>query len=96
MYPHFNRNDVLCFKISRVKYVLAVSTLNYSQHLPSMTTSIPGVHIVNSSHIVNGTLNVNDTIQLAENAARLLNAMPTRPGIVEKPECAGKMASTSC
>jgi protoporphyrinogen oxidase len=96
MYPHFSRNDVLCFKISRVKYVLAISTLNYSQHLPSMTTSIPGVHIVNSSHIVNGTLNVNDTIQLAENATRLLNAIPTHPGPVEKPECTGKMASTSC
>lgn len=93
MYPHFNRHDVLCFKISRVKYVLAISTLNYSQHLPPMRTSIPGVHIVNSSHIVNGTLNVNETIQLAENAARLLSAVPTRPGIVEQPECSGKVAS---
>src|SRR5690606_3903797 len=66
MYPHFSRDDVLSFRISRAKHVLAISTLNYSEKLPSMTTAIPGVHIVNSAHIVNGTLNVNETIQLAE------------------------------
>jgi hypothetical protein len=31
-----------------------------------MSTSVPGVHIVNSAHIINGTLNVNETVQLAE------------------------------
>src|SRR5438132_644172 len=73
MYPHFRRDDVVCFRVSRVKYVLALSTLNYSDRLPSQATSIPGLHIVNSAHIVNGTLNVNETIQLAEKAAvRLL------------------------
>jgi len=76
MYPHFRRDDVVCFRVSRVKYVLAISTLNYSDRLPPMTTSIPGLHIVNSAHIVNGTLNVNETIQLAEKAAaRLLSSV---------------------
>jgi len=69
MYPHFDRSNVLNFRVSRVKYVLAISTLNYSEHLPPMHTSIPGVHIINSAHILNGTLNVNETVQLAENAA---------------------------
>ncbi|MBW4660909.1 MAG: NAD(P)/FAD-dependent oxidoreductase [Drouetiella hepatica Uher 2000/2452] len=69
MYSHFDRSDVLSFKVSRVKYVLAISTLNYSEHLPPMHTSIPGVHIINSAHILNGTLNVNETVQLAESAA---------------------------
>jgi protoporphyrinogen oxidase len=69
MYPHFDRRDVLSFQVSRVKYVVAISTLNYSQKLPPKHTSIPGVHIINSAHIVNGTLNVNDTVQLAEEAA---------------------------
>ncbi|MCU0567277.1 MAG: NAD(P)/FAD-dependent oxidoreductase [Oculatellaceae cyanobacterium Prado106] len=69
MYPHFDRSDVLSFRISRVKYVLAISTLNYSENLPPMHTSMPGVHIINSAHILNGTLNVNETVQLAENAA---------------------------
>jgi protoporphyrinogen oxidase len=74
MYPHFQASDVLCFKVSRVKYVVAIPTVNYSQHLPSMQTSISGLHIINSAHILNGTLNVNETVQLAEQAvARLLS-----------------------
>lgn len=77
MYPHFQRSDVLSCRVSRVRYVLAISTLNYSQNLPSMSTSIPGVHIVNSAHIVNGTLNVNETVQLAEKAAARLLFLPS-------------------
>lgn len=68
MYPHLRPEDVLAFRISRVRYVVALPTLGYSKRLPPMTTSIPGLHIVNSAHIVNGTLNVNETVQLAERA----------------------------
>lgn len=81
MYPHLHRNDILCFRVSRVRYVLAISTLNYSSLLPPMTTSIPGVHIVNSAHIVNGTLNVNETVQLAEKAVTQLLALPRRTAL---------------
>jgi protoporphyrinogen oxidase len=70
MYPQFERDDVLCFQISRVKHLLPIPTLNYSQNLPGISTSIPGVHIVNSTQILNGTLNVNETVQLAELAAQ--------------------------
>jgi protoporphyrinogen oxidase len=66
MYPHFRRDDVLQFKVSRVKHVLPISTLNYSDRLPPLVTSVPGLYLVNSAHIVNGTLNVNETVQLAE------------------------------
>jgi hypothetical protein len=69
MYPAFHRSDVIAFQVSRVRRVLAISTLNYSQNLPPMKTSVPGVHIINSAHISNGTLNVNETIQLANTAA---------------------------
>jgi protoporphyrinogen oxidase len=68
MYPHFDASNVLDFRVSRVRHVLAISTLNYSENLPPMATSLPGVYIVNSAHIVNGTLNANETIQLAERA----------------------------
>jgi protoporphyrinogen oxidase len=70
MYPHFRRTDVLAFQVSRVRHVLAISTLGYSRSLPPMRTSLPGVYIVNSAHIANGTLNVNETLQLAETAFR--------------------------
>lgn len=74
MYPKLSRDDILAFRVSRVRQVLAVSTVDYSQNLPPMTTSVPGLHIVNSAHIVNGTLNVNETIKLAEEALPILTA----------------------
>jgi protoporphyrinogen oxidase len=64
MYPHINRDDILCSNIARAKYVFALSTKNYSENLPPVSTSIPGVYILNSAHIVNGTLNVNETLEL--------------------------------
>ncbi|HEX5273115.1 MAG TPA: FAD-dependent oxidoreductase, partial [Gemmataceae bacterium] len=72
MYPHFDRADVVAFRVSRARLVLPVSTLNYSTRLPPMATSLPGVYAVNSAHVVNGTLNVNETLQLADRAAVLL------------------------
>jgi protoporphyrinogen oxidase len=82
MYPGFDRDDVLSFRVSRVRHVFPIPTLNYSQKLPAVETSIPGVHILNSSHIVNGTLNVNETVQLAERAAaRLLAQQAPSPSV---------------
>ena len=80
MYPAFKRSDVLAFQVSRVRRVLAISTLNYSENLPQMKTGVPGVYIINSAHISNGTLNVNETIQLANTAARdlLVDAQATQ------------------
>jgi protoporphyrinogen oxidase len=67
MYPQFRREDVVDFKVSRVRQVFPLPVLNYSRDLPSMGTSVDGLYVVNSSHIVNGTLNVNETVTLAEN-----------------------------
>jgi protoporphyrinogen oxidase len=77
MYPGFRREQVLAFQVSRVKEVLAVSTLNYTaERLPALATSLPAVSIVNSAQIANGTLNVNETIGLANSqAARLLSRL---------------------
>ena len=74
MYPHFTPDDVLAFRVSRVRHVLAIPTIDYSANLPPMATSIPGLYVANSAHIVNGTLNVNETLQLADRAvAQLLS-----------------------
>src|SRR6185369_2269793 len=66
MYSHFSREDVVSFKISRVRQVFPLPTLNYSSNVPPVKTSIDNLFIVNSAQITNGTLNVNETIQLAE------------------------------
>ena len=75
MYPRFTRGQVLAFQVSRVKEVLAVSTLRYTaERLPPLATSLPGISIVNSAQIANGTLNVNETVGLANSQAAALLA----------------------
>ncbi len=73
MYPQFRREQVLAFQVSRVREVLAVSTLRYTaERLPALATSLPDVSIVNSAQIANGTLNVNETVGLANMQAAAL------------------------
>jgi protoporphyrinogen oxidase len=70
MHPGFRRADVVAAKLSRVREVLAVSTLDYSARcLPPVETSLAGVWLANSAQIANGTLNVNETVGLANQAA---------------------------
>ncbi|MEM6688434.1 MAG: FAD-dependent oxidoreductase, partial [Planctomycetota bacterium] len=66
MYDHFDRDDVIDFKVARAKYVAALSTVDYSTRLPSIVTSVPGFYALNSAHILEGNLNVNETITLGE------------------------------
>jgi protoporphyrinogen oxidase len=68
MHPHFSRDQVVAFRVSRVRHVMAMPTLDYSQRLPPMKTAVPGVWAVNSAHILKGNLNVNETIQVADEA----------------------------
>ena len=72
MYSHFCRADVLEFKVSRVRQVFPLPTLNYSANLSSVKTSLENVFVVNSAQITNGTLNVNETVSLAEKFSRQL------------------------
>jgi len=78
MHPSLSDDDLLAFKVSRVRQVFVIPTLNYSKKLPPISTSVHGLHILNSAHIVNGTLNVNDTVQLAERAIPQLLAQTPR------------------
>ncbi len=41
MHPHFSRADVVAMRFSRVRSVMALPTLNYSERLPPMKTSVP-------------------------------------------------------
>jgi protoporphyrinogen oxidase len=78
MYPDFQRDDVAAFRISRVRHVFPISTLQYSARVPPMAASLRGLYLVNSSQIVNGTLNVNETLQLAHRAGDHLVHVGTR------------------
>ena len=70
MYPHISADDIVAFRISRVKQVMALPTLNYSERIPPIKTSMHNVFVVNSAHIIKGTLNVNEVIDVAENTFR--------------------------
>jgi len=76
MYPMVSEAAIQASGVSRARHVLPISTVGYSESLPPMTTSVPGVHIVNTTHILNGTLNVDETVQLANRAAAELVAAP--------------------
>lgn len=74
MYPDVGDDEILAFRVARARQVYAVSTLNYSDNLPPLLTSVPGLTIVNSAHIVNASLAVNETVALAEQTAEKILA----------------------
>jgi protoporphyrinogen oxidase len=82
MYPHFRRESIIARACSRARYVLAVSTLEYSKKLkPPVVTGLPNVFILNSAQIANGTLNVNETLGVVnKNIEPLMRAMRTGKG----------------
>ena len=71
--PELTDADVLEFRVSRARYVFPVPTVDDHVPLP-MTSSVPGLHFVNSAHIRNGTLNVNETLTLADDSLPTLLA----------------------
>lgn len=72
VHPRLEQSDVIGARISRVRRVFPIPTIGYSERVPPISTSVPGLHLVSSAQIVNGTLNVNETVELAERAARTL------------------------
>lgn len=65
MYSRFSRDQVRAIQTARARYVMTVPTLNYSQQVPTVKSSIPGLYLLNSAQITFGCLNVNEIIQLA-------------------------------
>lgn len=66
MYPKILQENIKFTGVARAKHVITVLDKGYTDHLPDIKTSMPGVYIVNSAHINTGTLNVNETIKVAE------------------------------
>lgn len=72
MYPQLSESDVLYFGVAKARVVFALPTIEYSEKLPGVNTSINNFFIVNSAQIINGTLNVNETIQVAESKLKII------------------------
>ncbi|MFQ5967760.1 MAG: NAD(P)/FAD-dependent oxidoreductase [Acidimicrobiia bacterium] len=86
MFPTFDEGEIEAFQVSRVRHVLPIATVGFSERLPAAATSVPDVWVVNSAHILNGTLNVNETVELAERTARSLleeaAVAPVQAGVI--------------
>ena len=83
MHPTLHREDLFLFKLSKLREIMPVITLNYSRDLlPSTRTSLSHVFVANSAQIVDGTWNVNEVIRLAKTKAEeiedLLSVEATR------------------
>ncbi len=75
MHPSISGHDVLDFKISRARHVFPRPTLGFSQRVPPVDSSVPGLSFVNSTQILNGTLNANETIALGRREALRIHAL---------------------
>lgn len=72
VFPRIAEADIIAARTSKVRAVMAVPALNYSDRVPTIETSVPGLFLASSANIVNGTLNVNETLQLADRALELM------------------------
>lgn len=74
MYPWLTDGNIKFAGVARARHVITVLSENYSENLPAVTTSVPGVFIVNTSHILDGTLNINETVKVAETKLKEITA----------------------
>lgn len=74
MYPWLTDDNIKFAGVARARHVITVLAENYSENLPGVTTSVPGVFIVNTSHILDGTLNINETVKVAETKLKEITA----------------------
>lgn len=72
MHPALTDDDVVARRVSRARLVFAVPTIDYSDRVPPIVTSVPGLYLVGSADLVHATLNVDDTLGLADEAAALI------------------------
>lgn len=78
VHPDLDPASIGAFRLARVRNVMAVPTLGYSDIAPPVRTNVEGFHIVNSAQITDGTLNVDATLGVVERALpQLLSDMPT-------------------
>ena len=68
IHSQFDPEDVLGFRLSRVRNVMAVPTIGYSKNAPPVRTNLPGLYIASSAQITDGTLNVDATLGVIDRA----------------------------
>ncbi len=62
MFPDFKESDIISVHVHRAVKVQPLQVLDYSSMVPSVETSDPRLHVLNTSQFVNATLNNNEVI----------------------------------
>jgi protoporphyrinogen oxidase len=79
IYPDLDPTSIRAFRLARVRNVMAVPTLGYSDAVPPVVTNVEGFSIVNSAQITDGTLNVDATLGVIDKALPQLLAAADLP-----------------
>jgi protoporphyrinogen oxidase len=74
VYPDLDPQAIRAMRIARVRHVMAVPTIGYSDVVPPVETNLPGLHLVTSAQITDGTLNVDATLGVIDRAMPALLA----------------------
>jgi protoporphyrinogen oxidase len=83
VHPDLNDNDIEKVFIFRERYVQPIPVLRYSQLLPPMETTIPGLLLANTTFIINRTLSNNEMIKIARLAAEKIIREPETAVVAE-------------
>lgn len=72
LHPGATDDRVVASRVSRVRHVMAVPTVDAADRPPPSRLAAGGVHLASSAHLVDATLNVDETVALAEQTAAVL------------------------
>jgi|SRR5712664_654067 len=72
MFPDLEEDDIERRFVFRERLVQPLPVLHYSDRVPPMRTSIPGVFLANTTQIINSTLNNNEMVKIARKAVEML------------------------
>jgi len=72
MFPDLNEDDIEKRFILRERLVQPLPVLHYSDRVPFMRTSVPGLFLANTTQIINSTLNNNEMVKIAREAVEML------------------------
>jgi protoporphyrinogen oxidase len=70
VHPDLKEADIAKHLIFRERFVQPIPVLRYSEQLPPMETSIPGLFVANSTFIINRNLNNNQMVKIAQHAVQ--------------------------
>jgi protoporphyrinogen oxidase len=83
VFPDLNDAEIENRHLFRERFVQPVPVLDYSEMVPDMQTSVPGLFLANTTQIVNSTLNNNEIVKIARRAVSLLTENHSTPYLAQ-------------